>query len=744
VFNGGQIILPGPMSSFYSKESPASKRLRELRQAHPDTHFFYAVGNIINCVPVAPGSEQIGEPKTFNIFDDFQLANALARFALLEFFKQANQTIVRTRPVTIQLEQHNLATARPDVFGIFPEYELDVRPLAPHEGRITSGVLVGFSVRQQFLKTVLELFEEGVQPSGLYVVYSPEDNPEEGPQWRRYLGKVDGISDGIVSLSDSDVARFDADKCYLEGSRLNVESVARGLLGEKYKEFSTSLLRHTHSVMGAEAQIQRLAKLASWFEEKSPLKCCEGLSVRIAKEPQDCPRGTDAGLSHLFAPPTCVLRPGGSITVPWPIDKQIDQHGPYDTESFPDKRVRIAVITPEEFAGEVGQFLRQFKDGVGATDDRTPFRQGFLRKYHLHSCDFTFHEVKRSASLDESYRTATFEALKTKAHLAVVIIREQYRDLPDVSNPYYTSKARIMAQGVPVQTLEIETIRAPGRPFILNNLSVAVYAKLGGIPWTLTPNQDLAHEIIVGIGSARLNESRRGTGERVVGITTVFSGDGQYLLANNTQEVSSDQYVDALTASLQNTVSELRSRFGWRSRDRVRFIFHQTFKKYKDLEAEAVGNFINALGDFDVQYAFVHVSDSHNWMLVDPSVRGVKIGTSVKGAMVPQRGQCVPLGPHTALLTLTGPYQIKNSLQGCPHPVLINIHQSSTFTSVDYLARQIFNLSFMSWRGFSPSTLPVSISYSNMIVDLLSHLRHVKNWNPDTLATALRERQWFL
>jgi len=744
VFRGGQIIVPGPSTGQYSKDSPISKKLRELRETYAQTHFFYSINNAINCVPIVPGAEPIGAHKTFDIFSDFQLANALARLALFEFFKGANQTVVRTRPVTILLEQHNLSPARQDVFGIFPEYELDVRPLAPHEGRITSGVLVGFSIRQQFVKTVSELISEGIQLAGLYVVGSPDDSTEEGQHGRRYLGKIEDISGGVVSLSDSDFGRFDADKCYLEGSRLNIEIVARALLGDKYKEFSTTLLRQTHSIMGAEAQVQRLAKLASWLEEKSPLKCCEGLTVRISKDPQDCPRGTDAGLSHLFAPPTCVLRPGGSITVPWPIDKQIDQHGPYDAESFPDKRVRIAVVSPEEFVGEVGQFMRQFKDGVAATDDRTPFRQGFLRKYHLHSCDFTFHEVKRSSSLDEAYRVAAFEALKEKPHLAVVIIREQHRELPDAGNPYYTTKARIMAQGVPVQILEIETIRSTGRPYILNNLSVAVYAKLGGIPWTLTPNQDLAHEIIVGIGSARLNESRRGAGERVIGITTVFSGDGQYLLANNTQEVSSDQYVDALTASLHNTVAELRSRFGWRLRDRVRFIFHQTFKKYKDLEAEAVGNFVKALEDFDVQYAFVHVSDSHNWMLFDPSVRGVKFGNSVKGAMVPQRGQCVPLGPHTALLTLTGPYQVKNSLQGCPHPVLVNIHQNSTFTSVDYLARQIFNLSFMSWRGFSPSTLPVSISYSNMIVDLLSHLRHVKNWNPDTLATALRERRWFL
>jgi hypothetical protein len=123
-----------------------------------------------------------------------------------------------------------------------------------------------------------------------------------------------------------------------------------------------------------------------------------------------------------------------------------------------------------------------------------------------------------------------------------------------------------------------------------------------------------------------------------------------------------------------------------------------------------VKRFAASLTDFDVQYAFVHVSDSHNWMLFDPSSAGVKWGRSNKGKMVPQRGQCVPLGPNTALLTLSGPYQVKTGNHGCPHPLLVSIHEDSTFKSLDYLARQVFNLSFISWRGFNPSTLPVSTS----------------------------------
>jgi hypothetical protein len=746
-FYGGTIHFPGNPKDLSKRDSALSMKLRELRQNHSGTHFFYASGNDISCIPLRADAPLIGEEKMFTAVGDFQLANALVRSTLFGFFKNAGHTVVAYRPVTVVLEDHNIASTRQDVFGIFPEYTLDVRPLAPHEGEITSGVLIGFGVRYVFLKTVAELVELKVPVTGLIAVHVPEDDAEVPTTYeRRYLGRIEAVKNGIAVLSDSDCTEARLEDCYLEGSRASIEVVGRSLLGSSYDAFSSSLLEKTYGIVGAEHQVKRLNALGAWLESKSPLPCCVGLSVRIRKTPHECRRGIDAGYSHAFNTPNCVLRPGGSITVPWPVDKQIDQHGPYDTESFPEKRVKIAVICPEEFSGEVGQFIRDFKDGVHSNDEKVPFRQGFVRKYHLNGCEFSFHDVKHgTVSLEDSYRAASLEALREKPHLAIAIIREQYRDLPDESNPYYTTKARMMAQGVPVQAVKIETLRQSRRPYVLNNLSVAVYAKLGGIPWTLAPSQDLAHEIVVGIGSARINESRRGVGERVIGITTVFSGDGQYLLANNTREVSTEQYVEALTASLRETVAELRSRYGWRPKDRVRFIFHQTYKKYKDVEAEAVRTFTNSmLGDFDVKYAFVHVSNSHNWMLFEPSQRGVKFASSMKGRMVPQRGQCVPLGPYTALLTLTGPYQIKTAYQGCPHPVLINIHEDSTFTSLDYLARQIFNLSFMSWRGFSPSTLPVSISYSNLIVDVLGHLRHVKNWNPETLATVLKERRWFL
>ena len=74
----------------------------------------------------------------------------------------------------------------------------------------------------------------------------------------------------------------------------------------------------------------------------------------------------------------------------------------------------------------------------------------------------------------------------------------------------------------------------------------------------------------------------------------------------------------------------------------------------------------------------------------------------------------------------------------------ISIHPDSTFSDIDYVTKQIFDLTFMSWRSFFPSTNPVTIKYSNLVVDLLGHFKAVPYWNPDTLFTRLRDSRWFL
>ena len=93
----------------------------------------------------------------------------------------------------------------------------------------------------------------------------------------------------------------------------------------------------------------------------------------------------------------------------------------------------------------------------------------------------------------------------------------------------------------------------------------------------------------------------------------------------------------------------------------------------------------------------------------------------------------------------SGPRDMKHRLQGLPRPLLLMLHRESTFTDLEYLARQVFRFTYMSWRRPYPSKKPVTILYSDLIAELLGNLRHVKNWNADIVSSpSLRDKRWFL
>ena len=145
----------------------------------------------------------------------------------------------------------------------------------------------------------------------------------------------------------------------------------------------------------------------------------------------------------------------------------------------------------------------------------------------------------------------------------------------------------------------------------------------------------VAHELVVGIGSQTISTSRLGNQERVVGITTVFSSDGKYLLDDRTAAVPYDQYKDELFKSRSRSIENVRRI------DFCRAVFDETNK-------------------------------------------GVRQGSGLKGVCAPDRGLTMALGDGESLLCLTGPRDLKQARHGMPQPTLLKLHRRSTFRDMTY------------------------------------------------------------
>ena len=413
---------------------------------------------------------------------------------------------------------------------------------------------------------------------------------------------------------------------------------------------------------------------------------------------------------------------------------------------------------------QVEQFLHKFDQGIKlpppppARDRNRPvkrqtnyFEKGFRRKYALKDLQYEFF-VTESNSVD-SYKKACQRAIEKhgsgqKWDLAFVQIEECFHELPAKSNPYFACKASFLTHQIPVQEFQIEKTRKPDRDlvFVLNTMGLATYAKLNGIPWLLKGNPGIAHELVIGLGSANVGEGRLGEHERFVGITTVFSGDGNYHVSNLSKAVSMDEYQTALLETLRTAILKVRQDMNWQPKDQVRLVFHATFKRFSAEEVQSIKGLLSDLGDYDVEYAFVQLSEEHPNILFDKNQGGAFDPETkrTKGAYAPARGGYLELGKREVLLTLTGAREVKRPEDGTPRPLFLSLHRDSTFTDITYLAKQIFRFASHSWRTFLPSSLPVTIQYSNLIANALGNLSLTDRWNPDVMLGRIGKTRWFL
>jgi hypothetical protein len=104
----------------------------------------------------------------------------------------------------------------------------------------------------------------------------------------------------------------------------------------------------------------------------------------------------------------------------------------------------------------------------------------------------------------------------------------------------------------------------------------------------------------------------------------------------------------------------------WQTKDNVRLVFHAAFKWFSKNEVNAVKTLMGELGDYDVEYAFLQLSEQHPYLLFDKDQKGVRDYESggSKGVFAPRRASMLQLSNRDVLLCLTGPSEVNGPRMG--------------------------------------------------------------------------------
>jgi len=453
--------------------------------------------------------------------------------------------------------------------------------------------------------------------------------------------------------------------------------------------------------------------------------------------------------SYKLEPPLFVFDPSRLRTNSG-SDYGLRNFGPYDAGQFTPKEPSILVICHQNTRGRATEFLKGLIDGMPQSKY---FTKGLKSKYELHHINLDVQEV---SSYEISEIEQITRKLKYTPDIVIIEIPVSFKNERVVSRSlYYQSKAHFLNLQIPIQIINTENINRFDE-YKLNAIALQMYAKLGGIPWTIQTKDSVDKEIIIGIGNSifRNNAYQGNKQERIVGISTFFSADGQYMMSGDIKDVPYEDYFQELLDSLRDSIKTLSKEYAWQENQTVRFVFH-IFKPIKNIEFEVVKELVKEFTNYKIQFAFVTISERHPYIMYDKNQRGVKKWNKTIGEYVPFRGTNIVIDDSTCLVQMLGIKEMKTGKHGASNPILIRILKPTSygveddiepylFHDLHYITQQIFKFTYLSWRGFMPNQKPATMLYSGLISKLLGKLRQISGWKSEVINFNLKRKKWFL
>lgn len=707
----------------YNKET-----LDTLRSKYNLTHAALRQGEKILIFSKNGSYPVSGKAEKIVLQKDIQVFRFLVKDALIRHLTEVDREPIRFSPVNFISTKPSDNLLAPILgesypFKIFASYTLDTCLIKGEPC-----LLIDCTTRKILGENCSYFINKGFDLVGRYVLTKPEG------ERKKLLGKISELKGNMLSVTrlDGQVERIETNLAYLEASLQNFDDYILHTHGSKKEVIVEKIRRAVSAFNKGGNKKDRIGIIHQYFQSKN-ITLIDGTHIEIEDAlsiQSQCEQ---------MQKPVSIFNDNGSDD--WK-ERGLTQYGPYTKRTFDRNNPSICVICTQDDKGRVEQFVRKFLKGIPTGKY---FKNGIEGKFALGTSRVEIFTVSNDSV--NAYQAAIETAVNKKSEeggqwdLALVQIRKSFKKLKVTENPYYVGKSLFLLHKIPVQDFTIELLSKLDSEleYSLNNMGLACYAKMGGVPWLLKSSPTLSHELVIGIGSANINQDRGNKNQRVMGITTVFSGDGSYIVSNTSKAVAPEDYCNALTAVVEETIEKIQKRMNWQQGDTIRLVFHAQVKKFNKEEIQAVRTVIDKYHGYQIEYAFLKISEDHGLHMFDSSTVNKQ-----KGQLAPPRGKIFQLSKYQMLIYLIGQNDLRQATDGHPRGIIVDVHRDSTFKDIKYLSAQVYSFASHSWRSYFPNPMPVTISYSDLIAKNLGWLNQLPGWNDSVMIGKIGQSQWFL
>ena len=287
---------------------------------------------------------------------------------------------------------------------------------------------------------------------------------------------------------------------------------------------------------------------------------------------------------------------------------------------------------------------------------------------------------------------------------------------------YYKVKELLLKRNITSQAIEVQKIKdEKNYAYSLNNISIAILAKLSGVPWRL--NVKVKNELVVGVGAFK----NTATDTQYIGSAFSFINNGKF----NRFDCFMKNQVDELAGSIIQAVKEYVSV----QKSPLRLIIH-FYKQMNGRELDLIEKSLFKLGlNIPVFIVSINKTESQDIVAFD----------NLWDELMPESGTFINIGRSRYLLfnNTRYPKAYFNANDGYPFPIKLYIRCTHPELEKDpkiikELIEQVYQFSRMYWKSVRQQNLPVTIKYPEMVAEMFPHFEgsEIPDFGKDNL--------WFL
>ncbi len=294
---------------------------------------------------------------------------------------------------------------------------------------------------------------------------------------------------------------------------------------------------------------------------------------------------------------------------------------------------------------------------------------------------------------------------------------------PQLKNIYYQVKELCLNEDILTQAIDFEDLQRNigNYQWHLNNISLAIHAKLGGKPWKLATTDK--KELVIGVG-AFTNQDQK---HRYVASAFSFQNNGIF----NNFECFSKSQTSQLAGSI---IKAIRTFFNQSEADKIVIHFYKEMSK-TEMQPILDGMHLLNLKNKPIYILNINKTESKDIIAFDEASQG---------DWMPYSGTFIRIGERKFLLFNNGRFENEKfyATDGYPFPIKVSMSSPSTDAFDDdnvitELLTQVFQFSRLYWKSLKPQNVPITIKYPELVAKIVPRFK-------SDIKDEAKNKLWFL